>query len=123
MSKSGGYISNAAQENLATCMTEDGRTEAGTMKAFTWPRKGAWKVVCVTLPNKKFLPLKVITKLHKACSLFKLFKTVFFSLKNEKSGKFHKPPRTCQPENSWQVSYFFTDPKANTLECMRIPND
>lgn len=77
--KSGGSIPSEAQGNLASCMSEDGRAEVGTMKAFTWPREVAWKVVRVTLPNRKLIPLKVITKLHKACSPFKLFKTALFS--------------------------------------------
>lgn len=123
MGNSGGSISNDAQENLDTGTSEDGRAEVCTLKALSWHSKVAWKLVCKTLPSKKLLPLKVITKLHKAHSVFKIFKTASFFFLNDKSGKSHKPLRTCQPENSWQVSYFFTDSKANTSVCMRIPTD
>lgn len=79
MVKSGGSISNEAQENLATCTSEDGRPEVGTEKVFTWTSKVASKVVSVTLPDRNLLPLKIITKFQKACSLFKLFKAAYFS--------------------------------------------
>lgn len=78
MGKSGGSISNEAQENLDTGTSEDGRAQVCTLKALSWHSKVAWKLACVTLPSRKLLPLKVITKLHKAHSLFEIFKTAFF---------------------------------------------
>lgn len=76
--KSGGSIPNEARGNLASCMSEDGRAEIGTVKAFTWPREVAWKVVRVTLPNRKLIPLKAPQSSIKPAILLNFSKLPFF---------------------------------------------